>query len=90
MKDILVADLSDRYSILVGSSVLESNGVPLYKIYNKKYGIVEAEVNIYSRAIALGIALDKTAEEADDLLKNKSMGGAGRLLFDLTEASAVN
>ena len=72
--------------ITVGPSELEESKHATYKLVNKLTGVVEAEISIYSRAIALGVALDKMADEADELLRNRSMGVAGKLLFDVTEA----
>jgi hypothetical protein len=60
-----------------------------YKIINKLTNVIEAEISVYSRAIALAVALDKTADEADELLKNKSMGIAGKLLFDIAETTQI-
>lgn len=86
MKTQIIADISDRYMLCAGPSELEPDGHGTYKIINKRTSIVEAEISVYSRAVALAVALDKTADEADELLRNKSMGVAGKLLFDITEA----
>jgi hypothetical protein len=84
--DRLIADISERYRITTGPSELDPTHHATYKIVNKYTGIVEAEISIYSRAVALAVALDNTANDADELLKNKSMRMAGKLLFDVTEA----
>jgi hypothetical protein len=83
-----IRDISDRYQLAVGDSELSTPVHKTYKIVNKITNVCEAEVTVYSRAVALGFALDDTASEADLLFETKSIAKAGKILFDLGELEA--
>jgi hypothetical protein len=73
---------SDRYIIRIN---FDKN---CYEIVNRHTEIVEAEAQVYPRALALAVAFTRLATEAEESLHEQDLAISGKIIYNMTEIDA--